>query len=68
MTKYNLNVEGMYCKSCKILVNDVLEELGASSISINVDEKKKIGNVSFDYSGDKKNAVSSIEKEGYKVK
>ena len=48
MAKYNLNIEGMHCKSCKILVNDVLEELGASSILIDVDEKKKIGKVSFD--------------------
>ena len=68
MTKYNLNVEGMHCKSCKILINDVLQELGASSISIEADEKRKIGKISFDYSGDKKNVISAIEKEGYKVK
>ena len=68
MTKYTLNVKGMHCKSCKMLVTDVLEELGASNIVIDVDERKKTGKVAFDYSGDKKNAVSSIEKEGYKVK
>ena len=68
MTKFNLNVEGMHCKSCKILVNEVLEELGASGILIDVDEKKKHGKVSFDYSGGKKNVISAIEKEGYKVK
>ena len=68
MTKFNLNVEGMHCKSCKILVAEVLEELGASNIFIEVDEKKKLGKVSFDYSDDKKNVISAIEKEGYKVK
>lgn len=68
MTKYNFNAEGMHCKSCKMLVADVLEELGALNISIDVDEKKKVGRVAFDYSGDKKKIVSAIEKEGYKVK
>ena len=68
MIKYNLSVEGMHCKSCKILVNDILKELGASNISIDVDEKKNMGKVSFDYSGDKKLVNMAIEKEGYKVK
>ena len=68
MTKFNLNVKGMHCKSCKILVADVLEELGASSILIDVDEKKKLGKVLFDYSGDKKSVISAIEQEGYKAK
>ena len=68
MAKYNLNVEGMHCKSCKILVTGVLEELGASNISMDVDEKRKMGKVAFDYSGDKKSIILAIEKEGYKVK
>ena len=68
MTKYNLSVQGMHCRSCKMLVTDILQELGASNISIEVDEKKKIGKVSFNYSGDKKLVNMAIEKEGYKVK
>ena len=68
MAKYNLNVKGMYCKSCGILLNDILGEVGASGILIDVDEKKKIGKISFNYSGNEKEAVAAIEKEGYKVK
>ena len=68
MTKYTFNVQGMHCRSCKMLVTDILQELGASTISIDVDEKKKIGKVSFNYSGDKKLVNMAIEKEGYKVK
>jgi copper chaperone CopZ len=67
MTKYNLTVKGMHCKSCGMLVADALEDLGATNVKTQVDEKKKVGKVSFEYSGDKKKAVAVIEKEGYKV-
>ena len=68
MTKHNLEVKGMHCKSCVMLVTDVLEESSAKNISISLDEKKQIGKVSFEYSGDKKKVIGAIEKEGYKVK
>ena len=67
MTKYNIEVKGIHCKSCNMLVTDALQELGASQISIKLDEKNKIGKVSFDFLGDKKKAIETIEKEGYKV-
>ena len=65
MTKHNLNVTGMHCKRCSLLLTGVLEDLGASNISIKLNEKIQIGKVSFD--GDKKKAILEIEKEGYKV-
>ncbi|HLG24290.1 MAG TPA: heavy-metal-associated domain-containing protein [Candidatus Nanoarchaeia archaeon] len=68
MTKYNFNIEGMHCNSCKMLIKDVLEDLGASSVLISLDETKNTGKVSLDYSGDKRNIISAIKKEGYKVK
>ena len=68
MTKYSLEVKGMHCKSCSMLVTDVLEESGSKNISINLDEKKQVGKVSFDFSGDKEKIIGAIEKEGYKVK
>ena len=43
-----LTVKGMHCKSCKMIVHDTLEELGAKSIVIDMNEKKQIGKVSFD--------------------
>jgi copper chaperone CopZ len=67
MTKYTLDVKGMHCKSCGMLVADALEELGATDVKTHVDEKKKVGKVSFHYSQDKKKAIAVIEKEGYKV-
>ena len=59
-----LNVKGMHCKSCKMLVNDALEENGATNIRIDLDEKKQLGKVSFE-NLDKKKAVELIKKEGY---
>ena len=67
MPNINLNVKGMHCKSCVILVKDALEEIGASNIKIDLNEKKQIGKVSFDYSGNKDKAIEVIEKEGYTV-
>ena len=64
--KINLTVKGMYCNSCNILVREALEEIGASNIIIKLDEKKQIGEVSFECK-DKKKAIEVIEKEGYKV-
>jgi copper chaperone CopZ len=62
----NLNVKGMHCHSCKILITDVLEEIGATKIKITVDEKQKVGKVSFEHP-DKKKVISAIEAEGYKI-
>lgn len=68
MVKIDLTVNGMHCNSCKMIVTENLEELGAKNISIDLDEKKQVAKVSLDYSGDRKNVISSIEKEGYKVR
>ena len=66
MPKINLTVKGMHCKSCKMLVEDALQELGAQHINIEVDEKKQTGKVSCDFS-DKNKVVEAIEGEGYSV-
>ena len=64
----NLIVNGMHCKSCVILVKEALEELGASNIKIDLNEKKKLGKVSLEYKGNSKDIINIIEKEGYKIK
>lgn len=67
MPKHVLKVKGMHCKSCTELVTDALTEIGASNVAIKLDEKKQEAVVSFDFAGDKKQAIAVIEKEGYKV-
>lgn len=66
MARINLEVGGMHCKSCKMLVEDALKELGAKEIKIELDEKRKAGKVSCDFS-DREKVVKAIEVEGYKV-
>lgn len=67
MTKINLNIEGVHCNSCKMIIEDNLQELGAKNITVAVDEKKQTGTVACEYSGDKLDVVAAIKKEGYKV-
>lgn len=67
MTKFQFTVKGMHCKSCSMIVTENLQDLGAKDVSIKLDEKKQIAQVSFDFSGKKEDAVHAIEKEGYKV-
>jgi len=67
MAKMKLKGKGPHCKSCKMLLTDVLEELGAKEISIDLNEEKKIASCVFTYSGDKNDAIKAIEEEGYKA-
>jgi copper chaperone CopZ len=66
MAKIKLNVSGMHCNSCKIILSEDLKDLGARNIEISLDEKKKIGKVSCDFN-DKDKVIEVINKEGYKV-
>lgn len=69
MSLMKFQVEGMHCKSCKMLVQDSLEELGANVVSIEVDEKKKQGRIIVNTTLDQQKIIEAIEKEGsYKVK
>jgi len=64
--KLNLKVKGMHCKSCKLLVEEALQDIGAKNISISIDEKKQVGDVKAEHE-DKKKIIFAIENEGYKV-
>ncbi len=66
MTHINLTVKGMHCNSCKIIILEGLKDLGATNIEVSVDEKKKIGKISCDFS-DKDKVIKTIEGEGYKI-
>ena len=68
MAKINLTVDGMHCNSCKMLVTDALNDLGAKNIKIDLDEKKQIAKVSLDYDKDKIEVINAIKNEGYKVR
>ncbi len=67
MTKIQLKIEGVHCNSCKMVIEDNLQELGATNIHVTVNEKKQTGTVSCDYNKDKMDIINAIKKEGYKV-
>lgn len=66
MSKITLKVKKMHCKSCKMLIEEALQDIGAKDISISVDEKKQIGTVSCSHA-DISQVKEAIKKEGYEV-
>ena len=60
-----LNVKGPHCKSCAMLITDALEEIGATDIKVDLDEKARKAKVTCQYEGDEKNVIAAIEAEGY---
>lgn len=63
--KKTLNVKGMHCKSCEVVIGDELKELGIKS---KLDHKTGVVEVDFD---EKKVSLDKIKqlikKEGYSV-
>ena len=67
MKKITLNVKGMHCPSCEILLKDSLEELEGVS-NAKADSKSGIVEVDFDESKTDIDKIKSvIIKEGYKA-
>lgn len=65
MKKIILEIGGIHCKSCKIVIEDSLNELGVKDLIFD-DNKLTVG-----FDEDKitvKQIKDCIEKEGYKVK
>lgn len=67
MKKITLNVKGMHCPSCEILLKDSLEELEGVS-NAKADSKSGIVEVDFDESKTDIDKIKSvIIKEGYEA-
>lgn len=68
MTKIQFTVTGIHCTSCKMLIEEELQDLGAQDIFVSIDEKKKTGIVSCDYNGAVKKVYDAVKKAGYTIK
>lgn len=67
MKKITLNVEGLHCKSCEMLVADSLEDHDGVD-SAKLDHKKGTASIKFDETKVNPDSLRSIiKKEGYKV-
>jgi|SaaInlStandDraft_6_1057023.scaffolds.fasta_scaffold31852_3 copper chaperone len=63
--KMNLKIKGMSCKSCKMLIEDALDDLGVKS---NVDNEKGTATIDFDENKITAEEIKKvIVKEGYQV-
>jgi copper chaperone len=63
--KVTLKVKGMHCKSCSMLIEDALEDIGVKS---KVDSEKGIAVVEFDENKVSEEKIkAAIKGEGYKV-
>ncbi len=58
--KTGVRIEGMHCKSCEMLITDILEDHGATII-FNKDKATITHEIPF------KEIKGDLEKEGYKV-
>ena len=66
MKKIYLNIKGMHCKSCEMLIKDELEEMGVKEIEIN--HKTGKAAVTFDETKLKLDSIkAAIKKQGYVV-
>lgn len=67
MKKIKLNIAGMHCPSCEMLITDSLEDLDGIEI-IQISHKKGYAIISYDESKTNEDKIKKIiEKEGYKV-
>lgn len=64
MRKHQFTIEGMHCESCKMLVEEELEDAGAQNVSVSVDPAKQRGTASFESDLDREELVSLIEDLG----
>jgi copper chaperone CopZ len=65
MKKTTLNIKGMHCASCSMLIKDALTE-HKGVISADVDLKKNLANISFDEKlTEEKELIQVIKSEGY---
>ena len=68
MAKLKLNVKGMHCGSCEMLIKDSLEETEGIE-KVEVSHKSGEVNIDFDESKVNEHKIKEIIKnEGYKVK
>ncbi len=68
MNEYKLKVDGMHCRSCVMLIQEELADLGAKDIRVEHKEGQKSGSVSLKTDKPKSTIVAAIEALGeYKV-
>ena len=64
-----LEIKGMHCKSCKMVIEDVLEDLGVKVVSFDLDEGSQTGVLELQTDKTSKEISDAIKAEGeYTIK
>lgn len=67
MKKIELNIKGMHCNSCTVLIKDALEEHKGVQ-NVNVDLKKNKAVLSYDEKiTNEKQLIETVKNEGYEA-
>lgn len=69
MSLKTVEIKGMHCKSCKMLIEDIMDDLDSEVVSFDVDQKKQIGILKVETEKTGKEIADAIKAEGeYTVK
>ncbi|MFC1648137.1 cation transporter [Nanoarchaeota archaeon] len=61
-------IKGMHCKSCKLLVEDIMDDIEVKVSSLEVDEDKQTGTLTISSDIESQKVIDTIEDESdYKV-
>ena len=66
MVVKEFKVKGMHCKSCEMLINDSLEDLGVNSVTSSHEKGRVKGDLKENKINEDK-IIEVIKEEGYKV-
>jgi len=64
MSEKKFVIKGMHCKSCSMLIEDILEDMDIKVKSLTVDDDKKEGTLLIDTDQDPNKIKETIEAEG----
>jgi copper chaperone CopZ len=64
MPELKFTMKGTHCKSCKMLIEDVLEEMNIKVVSIEINEAKKEGRLIVNTEVDPQKIIDTIQAEG----
>lgn len=67
MPMIKLEIDNMKCNNCKLLIREIMEEVGAEITSFKVDENKKVGHLEVISKRPHKQIIKAISSEGYGV-
>jgi len=69
MPLIKLTIKGMHCKSCKMLIEDILEDYNAKIISFDLDEDNQTGSLHVETETPAQAIMDAIQAEGdYQVR